>query len=116
MAERILVVDDQRTNAEMVAGLLRNLGYEVEMAGDGEEALEMVRARTPDLVITDILMPRMDGYELCRRLRATPAHRAAAGDPRHLGRPGRPSASRASRPAPTISSPSRSTGPSFSGA
>ncbi|HWM43768.1 MAG TPA: response regulator, partial [Burkholderiales bacterium] len=72
MAERILVVDDLRTNAEMVAGLLRNLGYEIEMAGDGEEALEMVRARTPDMVITDIMMPRMDGYELCQRLRAAP--------------------------------------------
>src|SRR5574341_693991 len=73
MAERILVVDDQRTNAEMVAGLLRNLGYEVETAFDGESALELVRSRGTDLVISDILMPRLDGYELCRRLRANPA-------------------------------------------
>ena len=68
--ERILVVDDLRTNAEMVAGLLRNLGYEIEIAGDGEEALEMVRARTPDMVITDIMMPRMDGYEACAKIRS----------------------------------------------
>ena len=47
MAERILVVDDQRTNAEMVSGLLRNLGYEVETRLDGEEALEVVRAKGP---------------------------------------------------------------------
>ena len=73
MAERILVVDDQRTNAEMVSGLLRNLGYEVDVALDGEAALDQVRSKGTDLVISDILMPRMDGYELCRRLRANPA-------------------------------------------
>jgi class 3 adenylate cyclase len=73
MAERILVVDDQRTNAEMVSGLLRNLGYEVDVALDGESGLELVRANGPDLVISDILMPRMDGYEFCRRLRANAA-------------------------------------------
>jgi class 3 adenylate cyclase len=72
MAGRILVVDDQRTNAEMVSGLLRNLGYEVDVALDGESALDVVRSRCPDLVVSDILMPRMDGYELCRRLRANP--------------------------------------------
>jgi CheY-like chemotaxis protein len=72
MAERILVVDDQRTNAELVAGLLRNLGYEIEVAFDGEEALEAVRSSPPDLVVSDIVMPRVDGYELCRRLRANP--------------------------------------------
>ncbi len=73
MAARILVVDDQRTNAEMVSGLLRNLGYEVEVALDGESALAGIRSHPPDLVISDIMMPRMDGYELCRRLRADPA-------------------------------------------
>ena len=73
MAERILVVDDQRTNAEMVAGLLRNLGYEVQIAMDGAAALERVRAAPPDLLVSDINMPLMNGYELCRRLRADPA-------------------------------------------
>jgi len=73
MAERILVADDQRTNAEMVAGLLRNLGYEVSVAADGAAALERVLASPPDLLVSDINMPRMDGYELCRRLRAEPA-------------------------------------------
>jgi adenylate cyclase len=72
MAGRILVVDDQRTNAEMVSGLLRNLGYEVDVALDGDAALDVVRSKCPDLVVSDILMPRMDGYELCRRLRANP--------------------------------------------
>ena len=73
MAERILVVDDQRTNAEVVAGLLRNLGYEVDIATEGAEALERVARLPIDLVISDIMMPGMDGYELCRRLRAAPA-------------------------------------------
>jgi adenylate cyclase len=73
MTERILVVDDQRTNAEMVSGLLRNLGYEVDLALDGHEALELVREKGPDLVISDILMPGLDGFELCRRLRANAA-------------------------------------------
>jgi class 3 adenylate cyclase len=73
MAERILVVDDQRTNAEMVAGLLRNLGYEIDIAHDGAEALRLVEAKAPDLVLSDILMPGIDGYELCRRLRASAA-------------------------------------------
>src|SRR5512134_3129306 len=73
MAERILVVDDQRTNAEMVSGLLRNLGYEVELALGGQEALDLVHTNGPDLVISDILMPGVDGYELCRRLRANAA-------------------------------------------
>jgi class 3 adenylate cyclase/CheY-like chemotaxis protein len=70
---RILVVDDQRANAEMMAGLLRNLGYEVLTALDGDAALEHVRQLPPDLVVSDIMMPGMDGYELCRRLRAEPA-------------------------------------------
>jgi len=70
---RILVVDDQRANVEMMAGVLRGRGYEVLTALDGEPALEEVRAHNPDVVISDILMPGMDGYELCRRLRADPA-------------------------------------------
>ena len=73
MAERILVVDDQRTNAEMVAGLLRNLGYDVQIALDGAAALERVLVAPPDLLVSDINMPLMNGYELCRRLRADPA-------------------------------------------
>jgi len=70
---RILVVDDQRANVEMLAGVLAARGYEVLTALDGESALEQVRQGNPDLVVSDILMPQMDGYELCRRLRAEPA-------------------------------------------
>jgi class 3 adenylate cyclase len=70
---RILVVDDQRANVEMMAGVLKARGYEVLTALDGEAALEHVRAGRPDIVVSDILMPGMDGYELCRRLRADAA-------------------------------------------
>src|SRR5260221_5909783 len=70
---RILVVDDQGTIAEMPAGLLRNLGHEVQVALDGAAALKEVRGGHFDLVVCDIMMPGMDGYELCRRLRADPA-------------------------------------------
>jgi len=71
--ERILVVDDQRIQAELVGGLLRNLGYEVSIVLDPREALERVRIAPPDLLISDIVMPGMDGYDLCRRLRADAA-------------------------------------------
>jgi adenylate cyclase len=73
MAARILVVDDQRSNVEMMAGVLKARGYEVLTAADGESGLEQVRAAAPDIVVCDILMPGLDGYELCRRLRASPA-------------------------------------------
>jgi adenylate cyclase len=70
---RILVVDDQRANAEMMAGILQARGYEVLTAPSGEAALGEIARSTPDLVVSDILMPNMDGYELCRRLRAQDA-------------------------------------------
>jgi adenylate cyclase len=72
MTARILVVDDQRANVEMMAGVLKARGYTVCTAYDGQQALEQVREVQPDLVVSDILMPNMDGYELCRRLRAAP--------------------------------------------
>src|SRR3954464_5520777 len=70
---RILVVDDQRTVAEMTAGVLRNLGHEVQIALDGESALRELGGDRFDLVVCDIMMPGMDGYAVCRKLRADPA-------------------------------------------
>src|SRR5436189_5761741 len=72
MSGRILVVDDQRAIAEMMTGGLQGRGYEVLTAFDGETALRQVHAERPDLVVSDILMPGMDGYELCRRVRSDP--------------------------------------------
>ncbi len=70
---RILVVDDQRPNVEMMSEALRGRGYEVLTADDGTTALQVVETSHPDLVLCDILMPGLDGYEFCRRLRARPA-------------------------------------------
>ena len=70
---RILVVDDQRANVEMLAELLRSRGYLVDGVHDGESALRKVAEMQPDLVISDIRMPGMDGYELTQRLRGDPA-------------------------------------------
>jgi class 3 adenylate cyclase len=70
---RILVVDDQRANVEMLSELLRSRGYDVLAAYSGKEALECVAKHGPDVVISDIRMPEMDGYELAQRLRGAPA-------------------------------------------
>ena len=70
---RILVVDDQRANVEMLCELLRSRGYLVDGVYDGESALQKVAEMKPDLVISDIRMPGIDGYELTQRLRGNPA-------------------------------------------
>jgi two-component system KDP operon response regulator KdpE len=67
---RILVVDDELQIGRVLRRSLSARGYEVQVAGDGEEALEVFNSWTPDLVITDLSMPNMGGIELCRRLRA----------------------------------------------
>lgn len=70
---RILVVDDQRANVEMLVELLRSRGYDVSGAYDAEGALQHIATKGVDLVISDIRMPGMDGYELTQRLRGDPA-------------------------------------------
>ncbi|MFC5906561.1 response regulator transcription factor [Streptacidiphilus monticola] len=72
---RILVVDDDPTVAEVVTGYLERSGYEVQRAGDGRAALHLFAARRPDLVVLDLMLPGVDGLEVCRRLRATEAGR-----------------------------------------
>ena len=67
---RILLVDDEVPIQRAVAPLLRSRGYHVEIAGTGREALEMVRARAPDLIVLDLGLPDLDGAEVCRRVRA----------------------------------------------
>ncbi|MBY0495811.1 MAG: response regulator [Cyanobacteria bacterium] len=74
-ARRILIVDDSRDGGESLAMLLRVLGGEVALAHSGRQALECVDTFKPDVVLLDIGMPGMDGYEVARRIRANPAHR-----------------------------------------
>ena len=69
---KILVVDDRAVNRRFLMQLLGYTGHQLLEAADGAEALVLVTAEHPDLVITDVLMPTMDGYEFVRRLRATP--------------------------------------------
>jgi DNA-binding response OmpR family regulator len=67
----VLVVDDDHTVREVVVSYLRAHGHEVVEAGDGEEALRLVTRRPPDLVVLDLMLPGIDGLEVCRRLRRT---------------------------------------------
>ena len=73
MAHRILVVDDDPVIVRLLEVNLRLDGYEVETASRGEEALERAAATGPDLVILDVMMPGLDGWETCRRLREQPS-------------------------------------------
>ena len=69
MAEKILVVDDEVSLQETLTYKLEKEGYKVEVAGDGLTALELARSTNPDLVILDVMLPGMDGFEVCRTLR-----------------------------------------------
>ena len=71
----ILVVDDLAANRHMLEALLADEGYRVTLACDGEEALAAVSRERPDLILLDILMPKVDGYEVCRRLKGDPETR-----------------------------------------
>ncbi len=68
----VLVVEDSVTQREMITDLLKGSGLTVTVATDGMEALEHIEDERPDLVVLDIVMPRMNGYEVCRRLKSDP--------------------------------------------
>jgi len=70
---RILVADDQEPIRVLLKMSLERLGFEVSTAKDGREALGSVRENPPDLIITDVMMPEMDGYEVLTQLRSDPA-------------------------------------------
>jgi putative two-component system response regulator len=72
---RVLVVDDQELNLRVMQAMLSPLGYQVAMARDGMQALEQVRLAPPDLILMDVMMPVLDGFEATRRLKADVASR-----------------------------------------
>ena len=68
----VLIVDDNPTAREALVAILEGEGYELQQANDGIQALQMLKQLQPDLILLDVMMPAMDGFEVCRRIRATP--------------------------------------------
>ncbi|HIK13199.1 MAG TPA: response regulator [Oscillatoriaceae cyanobacterium M33_DOE_052] len=68
-AETILIVDDTTTNLAVISRTLRNAGFKILVAKDGEKALQVVELETPDLILMDVIMPGIDGFETCRRIK-----------------------------------------------
>jgi len=79
MVARILVVEDDAGNLELMVYLLTAFGYTVLSAKDGEEGLAAALSERPDLIVCDILLPKLDGREVIRRLKADPSTRAIPG-------------------------------------
>lgn len=69
---KILIVDDNPKNVELLEAFLEPTGAELLTARDGESALELAEREVPDLIVLDIMMPRMSGYQVCERVRAHP--------------------------------------------
>jgi DNA-binding response OmpR family regulator len=72
---KILLAEDDRDVSGILIQILQLSGYEVQHAANGVEALEMLKAFHPDLVVTDVMMPQMDGWELCRRVKLDSTHK-----------------------------------------
>lgn len=74
MAAKILIAEDEPSIVLSLEFLLKNAGHDVAVARDGDEALRMIASSTPDLLLLDIMLPIINGFEVCRRIRETPAH------------------------------------------
>jgi len=68
----VLIVDDDPTSRETLVAMLENEGYDLQLAKDGFQALQMLEQLQPDLILLDVMLPGMDGFEVCRRIRSTP--------------------------------------------
>ena len=75
---RILIADDEPNIVLALELLMKREGHEIRSVGDGELAVEAAQAFRPDLILLDVMMPKMDGYEVCQRLRADPALKGVA--------------------------------------
>ncbi|OQX08968.1 MAG: two-component system response regulator [Desulfobulbaceae bacterium A2] len=78
MAKNILIVDDEPNIVLSLKFLMTQEGFEVRIARSGEESLAALAEQVPDLVLLDVMMPKPDGYEVCQKIRATPAWRDTA--------------------------------------
>ncbi|GMG81037.1 response regulator [Paralimibaculum aggregatum] len=74
MPRSVLLVDDEPNIAFSLEYLMKRDGYEVRVAGDGEAALDSIRAQKPDLILLDVMMPKRDGYDVCQTVRADPRY------------------------------------------
>lgn len=72
MSFSVLIVDDEPNIVLSLEYLMKQNGYEVRSAGNGEEALKSLHEKLPDLVLLDVMMPAPDGYEICQKIRSTP--------------------------------------------
>jgi DNA-binding response OmpR family regulator len=70
---RILIVDDEPNIVLALELLMKREGYEIRTVGDGEKAVELAGTFRPDLILLDVMMPRMDGYEVCQHIRSDPS-------------------------------------------
>src|ERR1700677_2412214 len=75
---RVLIADDNPQGVELLEAYLGESGYDVDMAADGEATLQKVKSFQPDVILLDIMMPKISGFEVCKRLRANPATREVA--------------------------------------
>jgi DNA-binding response OmpR family regulator len=73
---KILIIDDDRTNREMLRVRLESSGHEVTEASNGEEGLRLSVANLPDLVLLDAMMPKIDGWQVCRQMKSSPITKA----------------------------------------
>lgn len=74
MPKKILIVDDEPNIVISLEFLMRREGFEVTVARDGEEALAAIAQENPDLVLLDVMMPKLNGFEVCEKVRANPEH------------------------------------------
>lgn len=75
-SSRVLIADDIQQNRELLEAYLADEGYEILMAADGQQTMQMVDQHHPDLILLDIMMPRMSGYEVCSQIKGDPDKRS----------------------------------------
>ena len=73
MTHRVLVVEDEPNIVDSLSFLMKQAGFTVQVARDGDTALRVLESQVPDLILLDVMLPRRDGYDVCRAIRANPA-------------------------------------------